>query len=329
MIKRTLGRSGIEVSALGLGCWAIGGPFTLDGKADGWGQIDDDESLNAIHQAIELGVSFFDTADAYGTGHSERVLGQALRGRREHVVIATKFGFVYDEQRKEVGGTDTSPAYIRRACEASLRRLQTDYIDLYQLHVGDVPPEQSGPIWQTLDQLREEGKIRAYGLSTWDAAQVRAFATQSSGVAVQHPANLLLDASEVFAACAEHGLASINNSPLAMGLLSGKFSTGTRLPSDDVRGSGHSWVAYFEDGRPRPELLARLAAVREILTADGRTLVQGALAWLWARSPLAIPIPGFKNMAQAAENAAALHASPLTAQQMREIDGLLTIERHV
>src|SRR5579884_4025646 len=142
-MTRTLGRSGIEVSALGMGCWAIGGPFLMDGKADGWGAVDDAQSLHAIQRAIDLGVTFFDTADVYGTGHSERILGQAIKGQRDKVILATKFGYTYDEEQRAITGKNTVPQYIRWACEASLRRLQTNYIDLYQLHVEDVPLEQT------------------------------------------------------------------------------------------------------------------------------------------------------------------------------------------
>lgn len=217
-----------------------------------------------------MGMTFFDTADVYGTGHSERVLGQAIKGQRQNVVIATKFGYTYDVSQRVVIGTNTASQYIRWACEASLRRLQTDWIDLYQLHVGDVPIEQAGAVWATLDQLRQEGLIRAYGWSTGDAERVRAFATETNGAAVQHPANVLLSSPEIFATCAEHNVASVCNSPLAMGLLSGKFDRTSRLPTDDVRGSGHTWVAYFAAGQPRQEFLDKLAAVREILTSNGR-----------------------------------------------------------
>jgi aryl-alcohol dehydrogenase-like predicted oxidoreductase len=322
-MKRILGRSGIAASAMGLGCWAIGGPFLLDGKPDGWGSIDDAESIAAIRRAIDLGVTFFDTADVYGTGHSERVLGQAIEGRRDDVIIATKFGYTYDEAGREITGTNTTPDYIRWACEASLRRLKTDYIDLYQLHVGNVPLEQTKAVWGTLDRLKQEGLIRAYGWSTGDIKRARAFATQSKGTAIQHGLNLLGDAPEMLELCAEYNLASINNSPLAMGLLSGKFDAGSRLPADDVRGAGHAWVTAFADGKPRQELLDKLAAVREILTSDGRTLVQGALAWIWARNPQTIPIPGFKTVAQAEENAAALRYGPLSPEHLRAIEDAL------
>src|ERR1700728_3214889 len=136
---RVLGRSGIEVSEIGFGCWAIGGPFTGDGRPNGWGESDDSESAAAIRRALELGITFFDTADFYGAGHSEEVLGKALAGHRDEVVIATKFGYTFDTGRRENTGEDASPAYIRRACLASLRRLGTDRIDLHQLHLQDLP----------------------------------------------------------------------------------------------------------------------------------------------------------------------------------------------
>jgi len=137
---------------------------------------------------------------------------------------------------------------------------------------------------------------------------------------------VLLSAPEIFATCAQHNLASINNSPLAMGLLSGKFNPQSQLPTDDVRGSGHGWVAYFAEGKPRQKFLDKLAAVREILTSEGRTLAQGALAWLWARSAQTIPIPGFKTLQQVEENAHAMQLGALTADQVREIAALLARE---
>ena len=124
-MKRRLGKSDIQVSAMGLGGWAIGGPFWSGDNAVGWGKIDDNESIRAIHKALELGVTFFDTADVYGAGHSERVLARALEGKRDQVVIATKFGNMFNEETKHITGSDASPEYIRKACEASLKRLNT------------------------------------------------------------------------------------------------------------------------------------------------------------------------------------------------------------
>jgi len=160
---RVLGRSGIEVSEAGFGCWAIGGPLSLNGRPDGWGDVDDEESVAALRRGLELGVTFFDTADVYGAGHSEQVLGRALAGHRDEVVIATKFGYTFDPGQRAITGQDTSPAYIRQACRASLRRLGTDRIDLYQLHVGDLPAARAQDVAGTLDGLAADGLIRGYG----------------------------------------------------------------------------------------------------------------------------------------------------------------------
>ncbi|HEX6468941.1 MAG TPA: aldo/keto reductase [Streptosporangiaceae bacterium] len=320
---RTLGPNGPKLSAIGLGCWAIGGPFLFEGKPDGWGAVNDTETIRAVNRAVDLGVTLFDTADVYGTGHSERVLGRALRGRRDEAVIATKFGYTYDESLQEIIGTDLSPSYIRRACAASLARLETDRIDLYQVHVGEVEPAVADDMFATLEDLVDEGKIRGYGWSTEDTTGVRRLAGRERAVAVQFPINVLDDSPDMLAVSAELELTCLARTPLAMGLLTGKFDAGSRLPADDVRGSGHSWVTYFRDGRPEPDALARLAAVREILTSEGRTLAQGALAWVMARSDLTVPIPGFKSLAQVEDNAGAIERGPLTADQLAEIDELL------
>jgi aryl-alcohol dehydrogenase-like predicted oxidoreductase len=321
-MSRVLGRSGIKVSDIGFGCWAIGGPFTLDGKPDGWGPVDDAESAAAVRRALDLGITFFDTADVYGAGHSERVLGQALAGHRDEVVLATKFGYTFDEDARAATGQDTSPDYIRRACEASLRRLGTDWIDLYQLHVGDLPEEQVPEVLVTLEDLVNRGLIRAYGWSTDSPSRAAAFATGQHCAAVQHELNVLADAPEMLAACDTLGLASVNRSPLAMGLLTGKYSAGTNVPATDVR-AAQPWVRYFADGRPAGPWLARLAAVRDVLTSDGRTLVQGALCWLLGRSPRTVPIPGIRTVTQAEQNASVLTLAPLPGEQVAEIARLL------
>jgi aryl-alcohol dehydrogenase-like predicted oxidoreductase len=319
---RVLGRSGIEVSEIGFGCWAIGGPFSLDGKPDGWGEVDDRESVAAVRRAVELGVSFFDTADVYGTGHSELVLGRALAGHRDEVVIATKFGYTFDTAQRAITGEDASPGYIRRACRASLQRLGTDRIDLYQLHLGELPATQAQEVAGTLEELVADGLIRGYGWSTEDPQRAAVFAGGVRYAAVQHPMNVLADAPAMLAACDAHDLASINNGPLAMGLLTGKYGPGSRLPADDVR-AAQPWVGYFTGGRPAPAWLARLDAIREVLTGGGRTLAQGALGWLLARSPRTVPIPGIRTVTQAEQNAAALRLGPLPEAHMAEIARLL------
>jgi len=289
----------------------------------GWGEVDDAVSIRAIHAALDAGVTFFDTANVYGAGHSERVLGAALQSHRPHVVIATKWGNVFDERTRQVLGADPTPGGVARACEASLQRLQTDYIDLYQWHLGGEPIESVPDILAALEDLVAAGKIRAYAWSTDDPARARAFAAGAHCYSVQHELNVLNDAPDMVALCQELGLASINRSPLAMGLLSGKYNATSRLPQDDVRGKTPSWMRYFHDGVPTPEWLERLAAVREVLTSNGRTLAQGALAWLWARSPNTVPIPGARTPEQARENAGAMAWGPLTPAQFSEIERLL------
>ncbi|MFC1976490.1 aldo/keto reductase [Chloroflexota bacterium] len=323
-LKRQLGKSGIQVSAMGLGCWAIGGPFWSGDNAAGWGEVDDDESIQAIHRALDLGVTFFDTADVYGTGHSERVLGRALADRRGQVVIATKFGITFDEATRQATGSDASGEYIRQACEASLQRLNTDHIDLYQFHLNNYDPEQAGAVRDVLEELVVEGKIRRYGWSTDFPERARVFAEGPNCTTVQFQMNVLDDAGPMVALCEELNLAGINRGPLAMGLLTGKYQSGSKLGSNDVRGDkSPAWMKYFKDGQPNPEWIQKLEAIREILTSGGRTLAQGALAWLWGRSEQTIPIPGFRTVAQVEENAGAMQFGPLNAEQIGEIDTLL------
>jgi aryl-alcohol dehydrogenase-like predicted oxidoreductase len=323
--RRTLGRSGIEVSAMGLGCWAIGGVWSWDGTPVGWGEVDDEESIRAIRRAIDLGVTFFDTADVYGCGHSERILGKAIAEHKDEVVVATKFGNVFDEQARVWAGEDVSPAHIREACHASLERLGLDRIDLYQLHIWSLPKGKAEVAAETLEELVAEGLIRAYGWSTDDLPSARLFAPKSGCTAIQNDLNLFNGAEEILAVCDEHDLASISRAPLAMGLLSGKFGPGSRLPENDVRGQlGPDWVRFFKEGRPVPELLEKVDALREVLTSGGRTMVQGALAWIWAWSERTIPIPGFKSVKQAEENARALEFGPLGAAEMSQVAEILS-----
>lgn len=324
VFKRKLGRSGIEVSALGMGCWAIGGPFWSGDTPLGWGEVDDQESIRAIHAALANGVNFFDTANVYGAGHSERVLAQALKGRRNDVVIATKFSNLFDEETRQVTGNSANPEDIREACEASLRRLETEVIDLYQFHDNGYPADQAEPVRDALEGLVQAGKIRAYGWSTDFPDRAAVFAQGEHCTAIQLQLNVLDDNPEVIELCERHNLAAINRGPLAMGLLTGKYTAATAPSSDDVRGE-HSpeWMQYFKDGKPNPVWLKKMESVREILTSGGRSLAQGALAWLWARSDTTIPIPGFRTVAQVEDNCGALSHGPLTAEQMAEIESIL------
>ncbi|MET8263733.1 aldo/keto reductase [Micromonospora arida] len=319
---RTLGRSGITVSAIGMGCWAIGGPlWDDDGQPFGWGEVDDAESIRTIHRALDLGVTLFDTASNYGAGHSERILGQALAGRRDSVVIATKFGNVSEESTRRALGTDASPAFAVRSLEDSLRRLGTDHVDLYQLHLNALPVPAALDLVDTLEALVDQGKIRAYGWSTDDPASAEVFAAAGPHcAAIQHDESVLRDNAAVLAVCDKHDLASLNRGPLAMGLLTGSTRA---VGADDVRGRAPEWLEWFTDGRPTPRWATRVEQVRAALTADGRTLAQGALGWLLARSPRTVPIPGLRTVAQAEENLATLALGPLDAEAYAEVERLL------
>lgn len=228
-----------------------------------------------------------------GRGHSERVLRQ-----------------------------DASVEHLRTALTASLERLGTDHIDLYQLHISDAHPDQVAQLRDACEELVAEGLIRTYAWSTDDPERAAVFAAGPHCAAVQHRLNVLQDAPEMLALCEELNLASINRSPLAMGLLTQKAKT-TWEPGD-IRSHPPTWLEGFTDGTtPDPAWLTRIDALRSILTSDGRTLTQGALAWLWSRSPQTIPIPGFRSVAQAEENAGALGKGPLSGEQLAEVERIL------
>ena len=241
------------------------------------------------------------------------------------MVIATKFNAVFDESHPPGDrlGYDR-PAGIRKACEDSLRRLNTDYIDLYQFHDNGYPAAKPCPVRETLETLVRQGKIRAYGWSTDFPDRAELFAQGPHCTAIQVQLNVLDDNPAVHRSVRAQNLAAINRGPLAMGLLTGKYTAETKPSADDVRGEkSPEWMKYFKDGRPNPEWLAKRDAIREILTSNGRTVAQGALAWLWARSPQTIPIPGFRTVEQVEENAGAMAFGPLAPEQMREIAVLL------
>jgi aryl-alcohol dehydrogenase-like predicted oxidoreductase len=323
MDMRTLGRAGIEVGPVGFGCWAIGGPFSNPaGEPLGWGVVDDEESVRAIRRAVELGVTFFDTADVYGAGHSERVLGQALAGIRDQVVIATKWGNTFDESTRIMHHQDATPEYVHKAVRASLERLGTDYLDLYQLHF-DTTDEIALPLREACEELVREGLIRSYAWSTDTVHSAELFAQGEHCTAVQHEASVLHDAPDFFALCERENLASINRTPLGMGIL-GRRDANKPATGADIRTMPPAWLRYFDEGGvPAPEWWEKVSAIRDVLQSDGRTLAQGALGWLWARSPRTVPIPGFRTVAQAEENARAMEFGPLTDDQLKQIATLL------
>jgi aryl-alcohol dehydrogenase-like predicted oxidoreductase len=322
MLTRTLGKSKLEVSALGMGCWAIGGPWTWDQPGQtpypvGWGNTDDAESIRALHTAREMGVNFFDTAANYGAGHSEVLLGRAFKGIRDQVVIATKFGHIVNEEQKRVySAPDQIIKNVRSDVDNSLRRLQTDFIDIYQLHEGAYDPNLALELQTVLEELVSAGKIRWYGWSTDRVDSARRFASSSTSThctSIQFQLNAIFDNVPMRQVCEVFNLAGINKDPLNKGFLTGKFNVNTTFPDNDVR-SGTD----FSD----PEILNRLKIVdeiRDILTSKGRTMAQGALAYIWALDERMVPIPGFKSVQQVKDNAGALGFGPLTEGQVKEI----------
>ncbi len=323
MLKRTLGKSKLEVSALGMGCWAIGGPWTWDQPGQkpfpaGWGDTDDDESIRAVHTAMDMGIDFFDTAANYGAGHSEVVLGQALKGQRDKVVIATKFGHIVNEQEKTVYGDAAQIIKnVRTDVENSLRRLQTDFIDIYQLHEGGYDPKLALELQSVLEELVTAGKIRWYGWSTDVVNSAREFANGEHCTSIQFRLNAIYDNPGMRQVCADFDLAGINKDPLNKGVLTGKFNSRSTFPENDIRS---------RENFANPEVVKRLKLVdelREIFTSSGRTMAQGALAYIWALDERMVPIPGFKSVKQVTENAGAMQFGPLTDLQVKEVQTIV------
>ena len=323
MFTRKLGKSGIEVSALGMGCWAIGGPWTWAQPGErpypaGWGKTDDAESIRAIHAGLVAGITFFDTAANYGAGHSERILGRALKGRQEDVVIATKFGHIVNEEEKVVYGDDDQIIYnLRQDVGNSLRRLQRDRIDIYQLHQGDYDPELALELRGVLEDLVQEGKIRWYGWSTDLVDRAQVFAGGEHCTSIQFRLNAIFDHPEMRKLCADSNLAGINKDPLNKGILTGKFTSRTTFPEDDIRSQTNfsdEWIV---------RRLRTVDALRDVFTSAGRSMAQGALAYIWALDENMVPIPGFKTVQQVIDNAGAMSFGPLTDEQMSQVQGIV------
>jgi aryl-alcohol dehydrogenase-like predicted oxidoreductase len=313
---------GRSVPRIGVGCWAIGGKQMAGSTSVNYAGTNDADSLAGLHAAAEMGARFFDTATAYGYGHSEELLGQAFGGR-DDIVIVTKFAYSGDSQTRIGYEPDVTPAGIRSSIDASRRRLRRDRLDLALLHINDHPPKTAGPIFDTLEALVAEGKIAAFGWSTDAVDSVRAFADRPGFVAVENDFNLFDRAEAMMDFVAQRGLLSISRLPLAMGLLTGKYNSGARVGAGDIRSEGLDWLKFFSNGKANPQFATRIEAVRDLLTGDGRTLAQGALGWILARSPNALPVPGFKTEAQVRDNLGALAKGPLSPATMAEIDVIL------
>lgn len=304
MEKRRIGS--LEVSAVGLGC----NNFSR--------RIDEAASIRVVHAALDAGVNFFDTADIYGGTHSEEFLGRALAGRRDHAVIATKFGMAVDAQRQ-----GAKPDYVRRAVEDSLRRLGTDRIDLYQLHKPD-PDTPIGDTLRALDGLVRAGKVREIGCSNFSAAQLReAQQALRPGAAcfasVQNEYSLLhrQAEAEVLPECARGGVAFLPYFPLANGLLSGRFQRGEPAPAGSRFEPGAWGASAYTDAN-----LAAVEVLRHFAAARGHTLLELAFGWLLAHHAVASVIAGASRPEQVRANAAAA-GWKLGLEELKEIERLL------
>jgi aryl-alcohol dehydrogenase-like predicted oxidoreductase len=298
MHYRKLGNTGLTVSDIGFGGWAIGGPADAAGTPLGWSRTSDDESLAAIRRARELGVTFFDTADSYGFGRSESLLGIVLSRRRNDVVIATKVGVTRDAEGKV--RKDFSRTHIQHAVDGSLKRLRTDYIDLYQLHNPTLDELRRDDIHEAMDRLQEAGKIRFWGVSVTTPEEGLEIISRGWGYALQVLYNVLnqAPAKELFPLAKQKGYGIIARVPLASGLLSGKFRPDSTFPADDVRQN-------FLTPKRLEEVIPRVDEVKSIIGGTARALAEGALRFVLAEDCVSTTIPGMRNIRQVEMNVAA------------------------
>ncbi|HEV8661127.1 MAG TPA: aldo/keto reductase [Thermoanaerobaculia bacterium] len=302
MQYRILGRTGIRVSEIGFGAWAIGGTAEASGMPLGWGKSSDDDSLAAIRRARDLGVTFFDTADSYGFGRSESLLGIVLSRRREDVVIATKVGVVRTstgELRK-----DFSRQHIFHAVDGSLKRLRSDYIDVYQMHNPTIDDLRRGEIQEAMDILQDNGKIRFWGVSISTVEEGLEVVKREWGHSIQVLYNVLnqAPASELLPLAKQHGFGVIARVPLASGLLTGKYREGTVFSADDVRQN-------FLTPRRLTEVTQRVDEVKAIIGGTARSIAEGALRFVLANDAVSTVIPGARNARQVESNVAAGEAA--------------------
>lgn len=310
--RRPLGaRTGLEVSEVGLGLWAVSGSE--------WGPVHDADNLDAIEAALESGVNFFDTADVYGAGHSEQLLGRAMRTRREAFVVATKIGWVdFDSQagRSQYDSVDMLVAGV----EGSLRRLGTDRVDVIQCHI-DYPEPNTAAFIEGFRRLKEAGTVRAWGVSTSDPEHLRRFNADGDCDVLQTDYSILnrTAEAELLPYCQQHGIGVIVRGPLAMGLLTGKYPPSATFPPGDFR------RAWTEDPAQHEQFLHDLDIVEELrdVVPGDETIAQFALRFVRSHPAVSTVIPGAKDRRQAESNAAAGLTPLLSEQEQAAVDRLV------
>jgi aryl-alcohol dehydrogenase-like predicted oxidoreductase len=315
MRQRQFGDDDLHASEIAFGTWALG--------SDWWGKTDDPDRL--IGRALELGITFFDTGDAYGQGVNEEIVGRALKqADRDSVQISTKFGYVLDSERRQHSEgerpSDWSPEHARAALEASLRRLGTDHVDLYQLHNPRMDAIERDDLFAELEALRDEGKLRAYGVALgpaigWREEGLRAFETRDIA-ALQTVYNLLEQepGSDFLAAAEEHGGAVMARVPTSSGLLEDKYTLETTFSgSDHRRHRPRSWLV---------EGLEKIDQLRFLVIEGERSMAQAALRFILQQPRMACVIPTITSLAELEEFAGAAHAPELTADELARVDEL-------
>jgi aryl-alcohol dehydrogenase-like predicted oxidoreductase len=313
MQKRKLGYTNLKLTTVGLGTWAMGGPWQF-----GWGPQDDGEAIAAILTALEEGINWIDTAPVYGCGHSEELVGKALKQTRQKPFIATKCGLLWNEKREKIGCLKAKS--IRKECEASLKRLGIDIIDLYQMHWPE-PEEDVAQAWEEMARLTEDGKVRYIGVSNFNIEQIKRIEKIAPIASLQPPYSMLNREveDELLGYCAENNIGVVAYSPMQRGLLTGKFSQErlAGLPLDDHRRR----MPEFQE----PQFSATLQLVdqlRPIAKRNGRTLAQLAISWVLRRSEVTAAIVGARSPEQIAETAAASDWT-LAQEDIEEIEQLL------
>ncbi|MBU9710445.1 aldo/keto reductase [Evansella tamaricis] len=312
MNYRRLGNTDLNISELSFGTWAIGGS---------WGTTDDKESLRALDRAMDAGVNFFDTADVYGDGHSEKLLAQATKGKEDKIHIATKFcrgGDIHDPKTY-------SEESVRTYLEKSLSRLERERVDLYQIHCAPFEVLKNGSVFEVLDKLQQEGKIRHYGVSV-ETVEEGLFCLENPNVkALQVIFNIFRQKplDQLFPEAKERGVGILARVPLASGLLTGKFTSTTSFESDDHRNFNRDGQAFnvgetfagleFSKG---VELSEKLRWIAE----DRKNMTRAALRWILEHDSITSVIPGFKNVKQVEDNLAALQVPPFSGKEMKQLE---------